>query len=255
MLKRSISADEYGKLAEPLQELYEKKGDEYQLKPPEGFVPEDEHKKKIGEFRDTNIEVMKERDALKKASLTPEQMEEYEKLRKEKGKAERDKLREEDRFEEWVAKHKAEAEAEKKRYEEKLAEAKKELERFKLDDKVRAAAVEAGVSKDSVEDVLALTRARSNFRLDGDDKIKVYDDDGAPVGGTPLEFFQGPFKNRRPLYFDGTGSAGSGTDQEDLAKGGGGDAGDGVRVVGGTQDDLNRNLEEIAEGKVVRQSA
>lgn len=255
MLKLSVTADEYAKLPEAVQSLYNQDGDNYALETPEGMISEADSKERIKEFRDNNIELMKERDKLKKSVLSEEEIAEFRKLKTERENAEREALKDEDKFEAWIAKHEESWDSEREGFKERLAAKDRELERYKLDDKVRAAALDAGVSKDSIEDVITLTRAKKNFRLTDDDEIKVYDDDGAPVGGTPKKFFDGAFKKSKPFYYDGTGSGGSGTDQVDHQsdKGGGGSSDESeVKILGSDQDSLNMNLEDIAAGTAQR---
>ena len=103
---------------------------------------------------------------------------------------------------------------------EQKAESKKWREKFRataLGDKVKAAALKAGVNAEDVEDVLVLTRNR--FDLDDDDKPIVLDEDGDPRGLSREKFFAEEYKKERPKFFKGTGVSGSGT-QRSSSRGG-----------------------------------
>lgn len=83
-----------------------------------------------------------------------------------------------------------------------------ENRQLKLTDKIRAAALKAGVIEDEVDDVIRLTEA--HFDLDKDGRPIVLDDDGDPSGKTPEQWFTEVYKKQRPSRFKGTGGSGSG---------------------------------------------
>jgi len=83
-----------------------------------------------------------------------------------------------------------------------------ELRTLQLDDRVRAAALKAGVFPEDVEDVLVITK--KHFELGENKKIEVLDDEGDPTGKTPEQWFVDVFKQRRPKFFVGSSASGSG---------------------------------------------
>lgn len=85
---------------------------------------------------------------------------------------------------------------------------KAELRTLRLDDKVKAAALKAGVFPEDVDDVLVITKRY--FDLDETGKIVVIDDDGDPAGKTPEQWFGDVFKQRKPKFFRGSDASGSG---------------------------------------------
>jgi hypothetical protein len=85
---------------------------------------------------------------------------------------------------------------------------KARLRRFELDDRVRQAALTAGVLPADLEDVIVLT-AR-NFRLEDDGALTVLDDAGTPTADTVAEFFSRTYRERRPKFYGASLAGGSG---------------------------------------------
>ncbi len=120
-----------------------------------------------------------------------------------------------------------------------------ELTRFKLTDKVRAAALAAGVIPEDIEDVLTLTSPR--FKLGDKDQIVVLDKDGDESTLTLEKYFGEEFKTQRPKFYTASGAGGSGAP----AGGSGGGGGGAVKTVSRRdQAAMNANVEEIAAGTV-----
>lgn len=105
-------------------------------------------------------------------------------------------------------------------YKTKLDEATKQLTKFKLTDKVRAAAVAAGVIQDDVDDVITLTSNR--FKLGDKDQIVVLDKDGDESTLTLEKFFGEEFKTAKPKFYGASGAGGSGAPAGGSGGGGGG---------------------------------
>lgn len=83
-----------------------------------------------------------------------------------------------------------------------------QLTKFKLTDKVREAALKAGVIPEDVDDVLTLTSPR--FKLGEGDKIIVLDKDGVESRSDLEKFFGEEFKTQKPKFFAASGAGGSG---------------------------------------------
>lgn len=141
-------------------------------------------------------------------------------------KAEEKKLKDKGAFDELL---KAEQEKARKALEAKttelgardtqITELGKQLRKFKLDDKVRAAALKAGVLPDDLEDVMQLTA--KNFDLGDDDPPVVLGTDGKPSSATLETFFGETFKTAKPKFYAPTGAGGSGAPAGGSGGGGG----------------------------------
>jgi hypothetical protein len=83
-----------------------------------------------------------------------------------------------------------------------------QLTKFKLTDRVREAALNAGVHKEKVEDTLLLTER--HFKLGEGDKIVVLDKDGLESRSDLDKFFGEEFKTQKPWLYEATGAGGSG---------------------------------------------
>ena len=98
MLKAKLSAERYESADESIQKLYKKSGDDYVLQV-EGMTTKD----KLDEFRDNNVELMKQLEKLKDIDL-----DEYKQLKKEHKEREMEKLSDSEKFEveraDWQAK-------------------------------------------------------------------------------------------------------------------------------------------------------
>jgi hypothetical protein len=159
------------------------------------------------------------READKKAkaavadTLTEEERKEFEELRQKEKATETKRLESKGEYEKLIKKEREEhaAELEKIRSElgGQLSEEKERTKRLYVRDKLRGAAVEAGILKESVEDVLTLTQDHFDLR---DDEIVVLDDEGELSADSVSDFFTKTFKEQRPLYYQpSSDTGGSGT--------------------------------------------
>ena len=114
----------------------------------------------------------------------------------------------------------AEWDQEKEELKQQLSERDGQLTKFKLTDKVRAAALAAGVIPDDVDDVLLLTQNR--FRLGDKDEILVLDKDGVESRSDLTKFFGEEFKAQKPKFYGASGAGGSGAPAGGTGGGGGG---------------------------------
>lgn len=73
-------------------------------------------------------------------------------------------------------------------------------------EKVRAAALNAGVRADDVDDVVVVTAGR--FDLDAQGNIVVLGDDRMPSGASVEDFFGKTFREQRPRYYAPTSDGG-----------------------------------------------
>jgi hypothetical protein len=108
-------------------------------------------------------------------------------------------------------------------YKQEIANRDGQLRQFTLTDKVRGAAINAGVLPDSLNDVLFLTRER--FDLDEDGGIIVLDETGDRTYSTVDEFFNTSYKEQRPVYYaphagGGSSAKAAGTGGSDPGKNG-----------------------------------
>lgn len=101
------------------------------------------------------------------------------------------------------------------------------LRTLTLDDKVKAAALKAGVNPAKVDAVLKLTK--ETFDL-ADDRIVVKNDKGEVTTGTVEDFFAKTYKAQMPELYTGTKAAGGG------ANGGSGSAGTPTGAPDATKD-------------------
>lgn len=111
-------------------------------------------------------------------------------------------------FDRLLKKRADEFDARESEYRQQLEAATGQLTQFKLTDKVRAAALAAGVLPDDVDDVLTLTSPR--FKLGDKDKIVILDKDGDESSLTLEKFFGEDFKTQKPKFYAASGAGGSG---------------------------------------------
>lgn len=123
-------------------------------------------------------------------------------------------------FDRLLDKRTKEFEARETEYQTKLEAATGQLTKFKLTDKVRAAALAAGVLADDIDDVLTLTSPR--FRLGDKDQIIVLDKDGDESSLTLDKYFGEDFKNAKPKFYGASGAGGSGAPAGGTGGGSGG---------------------------------
>lgn len=159
-------------------------------------------KRAIATERESRELTAKELKAFKDLGFSPEQIAEI------KAKADAAKDDKQPDFERVLAKRMQEVEERFKPIVTEAESLRSENRRLKLTDKVRAAAIKAGVIEDEVDDVLRLTEA--HFELDKEGRPIVLDDDGDPSDKTPEQWFTEVYKKQRPGRFKGTGGSGSG---------------------------------------------
>jgi hypothetical protein len=245
---RYITAEQFGELPAWLKDQYkevkegEKKGQYELAKPPEGYQP----KEKVDEFRNNNIELLRRIEALE--SQKGGESEETAALRARLQEIEQEKLKEAGKWDEWRAAHeKNKAEALDK-VKKELDGARGELKTFKLNGKMRSAALDAGIALEHVDDVVALLADRQ-VKLTDKGEFEIFDLDGVPFTSDLKTFFGDYYKGKRPIYYEGANPAGGGTTQDATrtqpqTRGG-------KKVVGNTdQAALGANLEAIARGEV-----
>lgn len=98
---------------------------------------------------------------------------------------------------------------ERERLEAELLKVQGDLKTTRLTDRVRAAALKAGIIPDDIDDVLTLTL--KHFDLDTDGKIVVRDEDGDPMDTTLDRFWTEYYKERKPKFYAASGAAGGGS--------------------------------------------
>lgn len=100
-----------------------------------------------------------------------------------------------------------------------------ENRKLKLTDRVKAAALAAGVMPDRIDDAMLVLERRTDLTADGD-SIVVKDTKGDIVAGVQLpEFLEKTFKAEKPWLYGGSGASGSG------GAGGSGTGGSGERAA------------------------
>ncbi len=251
MLKATVaSLDE---IPESLRELYEEQDGKYVLKV-EGMIP----KQRLDEFRENNIKLMKELDQLRKQMETLKDIdpEKYREMARRLQDIDEKKLLDEGKIDELVQKRtermRAEYEHQAQAMKRALEELKQERETLNqrlsevlIDNAIRDIAVQAGVRKTAIPDVLS--RGRQVWRLkDGkpvplrDDQI-IYGKDGTePMS---MQEWINQLQSEAPHLFE-------------PSTGGGAQHGSSGNTRPGTisirdRDAINNNLEAIAEGKVI----
>lgn len=121
--------------------------------------------------------------------------------------------------------------------EQDLEQTRQELRRLKVDEKVRVAALAAGVRKEAVDDAMAVTRGL--FDLSADGKIIVLDEDGEPSVVPMDRFWSEKFRDAKPWFYESTAGSGTGATRGSTGK---------APVI--TSDQIIDNLEGVATGKV-----
>lgn len=169
--------------------------------------------------------------------------EEYKRLKDEAQEREHSQLKAEGKFEELRLKWEQQKTKELTDRDVKIKELESGLRKFKLDDKVRAAALEAGVLPDDIDDVMTITRGR--FDLGDKDRVLVLDGDNDPIDITADQYFKTVFKESKPKFYAPSGASGSGASNATSG------TANGVRAVSiSDQQALNANLEKIASGEI-----
>jgi hypothetical protein len=111
-------------------------------------------------------------------------------------------------FERLNKKRETERETERAAWEKEKETYVSQLTKFKLTDKVRAAALAAGVIPEDIDDVLTITSNR--FRLGEKDQIVILDKDGDESSLTLDKYFGEEFKAQKPKFYAASGAGGSG---------------------------------------------
>src|SRR5215831_8880307 len=111
---------------------------------------------------------------------------EFKKLKDEATERDNSKLKAEGKFDELKQKWDQQKAAEIGAVQKQLDEANGKLRKFTLEDRVRAAAVKAGIIPELIDDVLVVTSKR--FDLNDKGQIVVLDNDGDPMDVTPDRF-------------------------------------------------------------------
>lgn len=179
-------------------------------------------KSALDKERKARREADKKVKAVAASSLTDEERDEFDRLRREKDEAETKRMESKGEYDKVLKKlrdeHAAEMEKVKTTLEKDLAEEKDRTKRLFVRDKLRSAAVEAGVLKESVEDVLTLTSDRFDLR---DDEIVVLDEAGELSPDNVNDFFAKTFKESRPIYYQpSSDTGGTGSRQTQQTTGG-----------------------------------
>ncbi len=148
--------------------------------------------------------------------------EEYKRLKAEADDRENKKLRDKGEFDRLMEKQKKDWEAKEAEYKKQIDTHASELRTHKLTNKVKEAALKAGVLADDIDDVLTITSRR--FDLNDTGKIIVRDQDGDETSMSVDSFFSDVFKTQKPKFYAASGSAGSGAPAGGAAAGGAGGA-------------------------------
>lgn len=90
-----------------------------------------------------------------------------------------------------------------------LESANSTIRNMKIDSVLRSRAVQSGIDKDYVDDVIALTK--SNFGLDEDGHVVRVDKQGNPTGKKVEDFFDIEFKRNKPRFYNSSGKKGGGS--------------------------------------------
>lgn len=89
-----------------------------------------------------------------------------------------------------------------------LEESQKTIKNMKIEGTLKNSAIQSGIDKDYVEDVVALTK--NNFDLDDEGNVVKVDKDGNPSGKKVQDFFEIDFKRAKPRFYNNTGRKGGG---------------------------------------------
>jgi hypothetical protein len=84
-----------------------------------------------------------------------------------------------------------------------------QLNKFKVDDKLRKAALDGGVIREIADDVVDLIRKRTQL-TEGDQLVILDKEGGDPMSVSVEKFFADVFKQERPHYYEASGAGGSG---------------------------------------------
>lgn len=252
-LKAKITEEEFGELAEVLQEHYTKQGDEYVLD-----TDDKGYKDRISEFRNNNIALQQELESLKAdlgkfKGIDPAK---YQDTINKLQELEDKKLIDAGQIDELLAQR---TERMRQDYEGRTQALETDRERFKalaqkrqellqktlVNSAVAEAVSSVGVpAKGALPDIQA--RATSLWHVDEDGNVVAMEGDTVKYGAdgkNPLSMAEWAesLKQTAPHLFEGSSGGGAGG-------GGGKQNGGGSTVV--SRADLSNNLEDVAAGKV-----
>lgn len=247
-LKRKLTKDEFDKLSDAQKELYKDPGNNgnYVLDadPDEDTEP---LKAALEREKQAAAAAKKLADDLE-AKYKDFDIEEHNRLKADADERARDSKKKSGDWEGWKASFEEQKAKDVKALEDKVVERDKRIRKFLLEDKVRIAALENGVRKESVARVVRdlLHPDSPRFRLDEKEQIEVLDESGKPMDVKLDSFFKDIYLQEASEFYVGTATnGGSGASNNDNGSRGG------ARVVSKTdQAALNANLEAIAKGEI-----
>lgn len=251
-LKRKLTKEEFDKLSDAHKELYSDPGNNgnYVLdaEPDEDTGP---LKTALEREKATAAAAKKAADELaaKYKDVDPEK---YQQLIADAEERTRESKKKSGDWEGWKASFEEQKTKEINALKAESVEKDKRIRKFLLEDKVRIAALENGVRKESVARVVRdlLHPDSPRFRLDDKEQIEVLDDKGSPMDVKLDSFFKDIYLQEASEFYVGSdANGGSGASNNDNGSRGG------ARVVSATdQAALNANIEKIAKGEITVQA-
>ena len=247
-LKRKLTKEEFDKLSDAHKELYSDPGNNgnYVLdaEPDEDTAP---LKTALEREKQAAAAAKKQADELaaKYKDVDPEK---YQQLLTEAEERARENKKKTGDWEGWKKTFEDEKAKSDAAFKAEIEKRDARIRTFLLDDKIKAAALEAGVRKKLLDHVVKVTK--ENFRLDQNEKVEVLDETGNPISVSIEAFFKDKYVADFPEYYEGTDmNGGSGATNKDNGSRGG------ARVVSATdQAALNANIEKIAKGEITVQA-
>lgn len=242
---RFITAEQYAELPTWLKSQYkeadgDKKGQFEMAKPPEGYQP----KEKVDEFRENNIQLLRRIEALEG---TGKPSEETEALKAKLAEFEQEKLKDAGKWDEWRQNWEAQTRDKLAAKDKETEKLKSDLKVFRLNNRIREAAVKNGIAADNANDVVGLLADRTIKLAKDGESLEIYDLDGTPFQGDVNQFFSEYYKGKRPLYYDGANPAGGGATQSDAQP----QAQRSAKTIKfGDNQALSQNLEAVANGDI-----
>lgn len=89
-----------------------------------------------------------------------------------------------------------------------LESAQSTIKDMKIESTLKNSAVQSGIDKDYVDDVVALTK--NNFNIDEEGDVVRVDNKGNPTGKKVEDFFEIEFKKSKPRFYNNSGRKGGG---------------------------------------------
>lgn len=262
-----VVVKDINEIDEPLRPLYTQVGDEYVLDTEDG-----EFKSKIGEFRNTNIDLQKQLQQLQEQAgqvdTLQEQLKSFEGLDANKAREAMDKMRQinekklieagklDEVLEQRTSRMKSDYEGQIKALQQSLSQNKDEVSTFKskltevvIDNSLQAAVSKvASVRPGAMQDIIS--RGRGVWSIDDDGNPVPTGSDGKVMYGKDgkstlsMEEWAQSLVTDAGYLFEPSSGGGSGGG---LSGGSGG----GKVVPISDQNSLNSNIEDIASGKIV----